>query len=921
MIEAPVERFDLATVIEISQALSGEIVLEKLIDRLMRVTIEHAGAERGLLLTPQGEDLQLSAEAATRGDDVVVRLRDGTYTAADLPESAIRYTVRTRETVILDDASSQNPFSADPYIVAHRARSVFCLPLINQGKLVGILYLENNLMPRVFTPERITVLKVLASQAAISLENTRLYRDLADREAKIRRLVDANVIGIFIAGLEGQIVEANDAFLRILGYEREDLVSGRVRWTELSPPEWRERDMRTQAELNSVGTVQPFEKEYFRKDGSRVPVLVGAALFEKGGDEAVAFVLDLTERKRSENALRESEERFRDIVETTPECVKVVARDGTVLRVNSAGVAMAGAPSAEDVLGRNFFDFVAPEDRTRYREFHEKICDGQKGSLEFDLINAQGVRRCMESYSAPIYGSDGSVAQLGVTRDITERREAEQRLRESEERFRDYAETASDWLWETGPDHKLTRLAGNEFGANAKGRLGTAPWDRALDLETEPEKWRALRATMDSHKPFRDFVYLAVAGDGSPMYMKASGRPVFDTSGGFRGYRGTGTNVTAIIRAEEALRESERSLRSTIDGIPGLVGILAPNGEVESVNRQILDYCGQSLEELKSWGTNGTVHSEDLPHVAEVFSKSIASGIPYQIEQRLRRFDGEYRWFDNRGIPIRDDAGRIIRWYVLLTDIEDRTQALARLRQTQLDFAHINRVSTMGELATTLSHEILHPIATARNNARAGVRFLEMKPPNPDEAKEALACVVKDVDRARDIIGRMRDHIKKAPPRRKALDLKQAVKDVIDLVRSTIASNGVMLSTQLQDEPASVHGDSVQLQQVIVNLILNAIESMSAVERGARQLSIRIEQGQVDGNVLVQVRDSGPGIDPENLERVFEPFYTTKVSGVGMGLSICRSIVSAHGGRLWVEANDPRGAVFQFTLPPAQEDL
>src|SRR5262249_10851074 len=142
-------------------------------------------------------------------------------------------------------------------------------------------------------------------------------------------------------------------------------------------------------------------------------------------------------------------------------------------------------------------------------------------------------------------------------------------------------------------------------------------------------------------------------------------------------------------RAEEALRRSEQSLRSAIDGIPGLVGILAPNGEVEAVNRQIIDYCGQSLEELKNWGTNGTVHHEDLPHVAEIFTRSIAAGIPYQIAQRLRRFDGEYRWFDNRGIPIRDESGSVVRWYVLLTDIEDRTQALARLQQMQSDFAHM----------------------------------------------------------------------------------------------------------------------------------------------------------------------------------------------------------------------------------------
>src|SRR5712691_10088695 len=213
--------------------------------------------------------------------------------------------MRTREIVILDDASSQTPFSADPYIVQCRAHSILCLPLINQTKLIGILYLENNLTPHVFTPDRVTVLKVLASQAAISLENSQLYRDLEDREGKIRRLVDANILGIFIWNLEGAIVDANEAFLRMVQYGREDLVSGRVRWTDLTPVEWLEHDERAVAALNATGTVQSYEKEYFRKDGSRVPALVAAALFEEGGGEGVAFALDLSEQKRAEKTLRE----------------------------------------------------------------------------------------------------------------------------------------------------------------------------------------------------------------------------------------------------------------------------------------------------------------------------------------------------------------------------------------------------------------------------------------------------------------------------------------------------------------------------------------------------------------------------------------------------------------------------------------
>jgi C4-dicarboxylate-specific signal transduction histidine kinase len=225
----------------------------------------------------------------------------------------------------------------------------------------------------------------------------------------------------------------------------------------------------------------------------------------------------------------------------------------------------------------------------------------------------------------------------------------------------------------------------------------------------------------------------------------------------------------------------------------------------------------------------------------------------------------------------------------------------------------------MGEFAATLSHEILHPIATARNNAWSGMRFLEMSPPNLDKAKAALGCVVRDADRAKDIVGRMRDQIKNAPPRKERFDLNEAIDEVIVIVRSTIDKNRIVVRTHLTNGRVAVRGDRVQLQQVLANLILNAVEAMSSVEGRARELSIRTEQSQ-SGDIFVAVHDSGSGIDPGNLERVFEPFYTTKTSGIGMGLSICQTIINHHGGRLWASANEPRGAVFQFTLPAAQND-
>jgi PAS domain S-box-containing protein len=207
------------------------------------------------LILPRGAEPRIEAEATTGGDTVVVQLRDQPVTAAVLPESVLHYVLRTRESVILDDAATQPAFAADPYIREREARSILCLPLITQAKLIGALYLENNLAPRVFAPARLAVLKLLASQAAIALENARLYRDLADREAKIRRFVDADIIGIVIFTLDGQIIEANEAFLRMVGYHRAELIAGRLRWTELTPPEWRDRDARTVTELKMIGTV------------------------------------------------------------------------------------------------------------------------------------------------------------------------------------------------------------------------------------------------------------------------------------------------------------------------------------------------------------------------------------------------------------------------------------------------------------------------------------------------------------------------------------------------------------------------------------------------------------------------------------------------------------------------------------------
>jgi PAS domain S-box-containing protein len=318
----------------------------------------------------------------------------------------------------------------------------------------------------------------------------------------------------------------------------------------------------------------------------------------------------------------------------------------------------------------------------------------------------------------------------------------------------------------------------------------------------------------------------------------------------------------------------------------------------------------------------GRIHPDDRERLWGQVQEAIREHRDFFGEFRILLPDGTVKYLEANAHHQFSPLGALLQVICTSVDVTERKRAQderERLRQLEADLAHINRVSMMGELAASLSHELLHPIATARNNARAGMRFLEMNPPNLDEAREALACVVRDADRAKDVIGRMRDHIKKAPPRKECFGLHEAVNEVIVMVQSAIAKNGISVSTRLMDGLVPVQGDRVQLQQVLVNLILNAVEAMSSIEDGTRELSIRTEQSHT-GGILVAVHDSGPGIDPVNLERVFEPFYTTKTSGIGMGLSICQTIINGHGGRLWMSANEPRGAVFQFTLPAAQED-
>jgi PAS domain S-box-containing protein len=361
------------------------------------------------------------------------------------------------------------------------------------------------------------------------------------------------------------------------------------------------------------------------------------------------------------------------------------------------------------------------------------------------------------------------------------------------------------------------------------------------------------------------------------------------------------------LRVRQLLRQ-ERKFRDVIETIPGFAWTARPDGSIDFANRHWLEYSGLSSGETAGSGWEVAVHEADFKQHTHKWRASIEKGAPFENEVRFRRVDGQYRWFLVRGVPLRDGRGKIVKWYGTSTDIEDRKRA----EQLQTDLAHVNRVSMLGELAASIAHEVNQPLAGIVSGASASLRWLTRDVPNVEEACAVARNIVRDGKQAGEIIHRLRSLYKKTPPKRELIDVNEIIGEMVVMLRAEANRFAVSIRTDLAADLPEIMADGVQLQQVLMNLMLNGIESMH--DTGG---VLTVKSQPEDGYVLISVSDTGVGLPTDEVDRIFDAFYTTKPQGSGMGLAISRSIIESHQGRIWATANDGRGASFHFSLPAA----
>jgi len=732
---------------------------------------------------------------------------------------------------------------------------------------------------------------------------------------------------------------------------------------------------------------------------------------------------------------------LRHLIDALPDLVWTAHTDGRAELVNHRWCEYTGL-RADDAMGSGWQSAVHLEDRARLLErWRSCLESGRLGETQARLRRFDGAYRWFLFRASPTRDESGStVGWLGSSTDIEDLKRAQEGLAASERDLRSIVDAIPTTAWTTRPDGYcdfLNQRWLDYAGMTAEQALGWG-WGAAIhpaDRDRLVEYWQSCLASgapVDAEARMRRY-------DGAYRWFLFRANPLRDEAGNISKWYGTNVDIEDRKRVEEALLASELSWRQIVDNIPGLVATTGAAGEVEFLNRQVLEYFGRTKEDLKNWSLIGAVHPDDLPGIVAARAKSIETGQLYEVEHRCRGADGVYRWFQVRGLPVRNAEGTRTAWYLLLTDIEDRRRAEAEAEQAYLrlaeaqrlsktgsfitdllmdhhdwseeafrifefdpavkvtlqrirnavhpedlpsfdaeverstteaevdlvfrirtaggsikylrtlarvirridgrplfigaiqdvtngklaeqalskartELADASRIMTLGALTASIAHEVNQPLSGIVTNASTCLRMLVADPPNLDGARTTTQRTLRDGNRASEVIQRLRTLFSQKEPKYEPVDLNDATREVIALSMSELQRAQVTLRTELDEVLPAIKGDRVQLQQVLLNLILNAAEAMREVDDRPRELLITTMR-EDPNRVRLSVRDSGIGIDPQSLEKVFDAFYTTKTTGMGIGLSISRSIIQSHQGRLWASTNEGPGATFSFCVP------
>jgi PAS domain S-box-containing protein len=750
----------------------------------------------------------------------------------------------------------------------------------------------------------------------------RAEEKLRQSEGELRKAIETIPVMAFTASPDGRTAFRNRRWREYTGLPAEDTEG--FGWQSAIHPEDRERHMEKWHACSARG--EPCEDEArFRRaaDGDYRWFLFRAVpLRDETGNilKWYGVLIDIEDRKQAEQALKRSEAYLAEAQRLShtgsfacnPGSRKTLYWSEELFQIFGLDP-QRGIPDPSES-----FRPVHPDDRDRVSEsclqgFREKADFSQ----DYRLLLHDATIKHLHVIWHPVLDKNGEVGEyVGTAADVTERKQAEEKIRQSEEELRQLVDVIpqqvfvfdTDWnpLFANRRELEYTGLTTQEMQSKDAVARIFHPED-LKKLEVARKRARSDGAPIEMEARIR-------GKDGEYRWFLIRDNPLRDEQGSVLRWYGTRTDIEDRKQAEEELRESETRFRTFVDHAADAFFLHDQEHNVFDVNRQACEYLGYTREELIGMDPLDFDSDMDAARLQGIRER-LAAGEVLTFETRHRRKDGTMFPVEVRLRSFWRGGRRL--HLALVRDITDRVQAEEqrdRLRQLEADLAHINRVSMMGELTASIAHEINQPLSGVVSNGGACLRWLAGDPPNLEEARNAAHRIVRDGKRAGDIIARVRALARKADAAAARLDLNETIREVLALVMDESKRNNVVIRTDFADDLSPVLGDRVQLQQVILNLAMNGIEAMSAVEERPRELVITTQDAEPD-QVRVTVRDSGSGLDPQSIERLFEPFYTTKREGMGMGLSISRSIIQKHGGRLWAVANDGPGTSFQFTVP------